>query len=734
MVFGIAAVILTDNPLIHGHRPINKKKGRESNPMHNRAITSRIAIAVITTIFTLSLMLMMVPSVTFAAEQNSGAAFSAKITATDGGKVMTAGQNTVLLKDDANTTNQVWQFSYNEAKATYTLTSKATGQLLTVVSDENNASVQTATANHTSGQSWKIYLEKNNTFSLMPASSVRNVLSATADGTVQIKTDQKASSQSFKIKILSTSELNGIKAAAAPSTQAISAKTAEKAAASSVPSVNPSAAKPAATGNVSTATHATNANGSANASKPADTSTTKTATAPALANLGADFWGQIKKHSGSYYVAAESSGNAALYSGNNALDQLWHFERNSDGSYRITNAANSKCLDLNSGKDTNGTNIQTYAKNNSNAQKWGIYQRTDGTYYLMPKSSATRVLDIANNKTGDGTNLRLYDSNNSEAQKLTIVKANSASTANAHLGNSFVATLQHLSSGKVVTESAGNVVIQANKSYKDQGWQFTRNSDGSYLITSLADGKALDLANGTDANGTNIRVYAKNNSNAQRFYIRTQYSAATGYTYYLMPASSSTRVMDVNGNGSADNTNIQLYTKNDSKAQQFIINKASAANYSNRQTSRQKVIAIAKSQIGTRESGNGWTKYGAWYGDYVKSKYAFSNAAWCAMFVSWCGNQAGLPNSTFYYHAYCPSGVSWYQNKKQWHWKGYTPKSGDIVYYDWNGDSVTDHVGLVASYNKGTITTVEGNYSDQVKQRTINYKSSYVFGYASPNY
>ena len=107
------------------------------------------------------------------------------------------------------------------------------------------------------------------------------------------------------------------------------------------------------------------------------------------------------------------------------------------------------------------------------------------------------------------------------------------------------------------------------------------------------------------------------------------------------------------------------WTVENSKAQQFIINKASAGSYSARQTGRQKVIAIAKSQIGTRESNNGWTKYGAWYGNYVKSKYAFSNAAWCAMFVSWCGNQAGLSSATFYYHAYCPSGVSWYQNKKQ---------------------------------------------------------------------
>ena len=47
-------------------------------------------------------------------------------------------------------------------------------------------------------------------------------------------------------------------------------------------------------------------------------------------------------------------------------------------------------------------------------------------------------------------------------------------------------------------------------------------------------------------------------------------------------------------------------------------------------------------------------------------------------------------------------------------------KAGDIVLFDWDGDGVKDHVGIIASNNNGTITTIEGNSSDQVQQNSYN--------------
>ena len=50
--------------------------------------------------------------------------------------------------------------------------------------------------------------------------------------------------------------------------------------------------------------------------------------------------------------------------------------------------------------------------------------------------------------------------------------------------------------------------------------------------------------------------------------------------------------------------------------------------------SLQDFIDVAENQVGYEESSDGTTTYGEWYG--------LPTGAWCAMFVSWCANEAGI--------------------------------------------------------------------------------------------
>lgn len=165
---------------------------------------------------------------------------------------------------------------------------------------------------------------------------------------------------------------------------------------------------------------------------------------------------------------------------------------------------------------------------------------------------------------------------------------------------------------------------------------------------------------------------------------------------------------------------------------------------------RDKLVALARTQLGYHEGikngkSNNHTKYGEWYSRTVARNNIYAYSPWCAMFASWVGNQMGLPNKTWYYHAYTPSGVAEYQRRGKWHWKrSYSPKTGDLIYYDWvsnstgRGNNVVDHVGIVESNKNGEITTIEGNYRDQVKRRILDKNDpsdmADVFGYASPSY
>lgn len=117
------------------------------------------------------------------------------------------------------------------------------------------------------------------------------------------------------------------------------------------------------------------------------------------------------------------------------------------------------------------------------------------------------------------------------------------------------------------------------------------------------------------------------------------------------------------------------------------------------------VIRIAARQIGYKESppGSNGNKYGLWYG--------LNFAPWCAIWTSYCFYNAGLPlpATTSKGFAYCPYGVRWFQEQGKF---DKSPRAGDVVFFDWRSDGISDHVGIVEKFNTdGTITTIEGNTS-----------------------
>lgn len=148
---------------------------------------------------------------------------------------------------------------------------------------------------------------------------------------------------------------------------------------------------------------------------------------------------------------------------------------------------------------------------------------------------------------------------------------------------------------------------------------------------------------------------------------------------------------------------------------------------------RTNIVNIAMSQIGycegdsleeisgcTPGTGN-YTEYGLWYNNLQEKPGGFEKAAWCAMFVSWCAQQAGIPSDVMYYHAYTVFGVDWFLARNQAYTRQqvadgeYLPQPGDIIYFksDRNGDKV-NHVGIVVRYVDGILYAVEGNTNDTV--------------------
>lgn len=138
----------------------------------------------------------------------------------------------------------------------------------------------------------------------------------------------------------------------------------------------------------------------------------------------------------------------------------------------------------------------------------------------------------------------------------------------------------------------------------------------------------------------------------------------------------------------------------------------------------QAIVEIAKTQLGNV----GGQPYWSWYGYHGR-------VAWCACFVSWCADQCGYIDSGIIpKHSYCQSGADWFKSHGQWKSREYIPSPGDIIYFDWNSDGHTEHVGIVERVENRTVYTVEGNASNTCAERHYVIGSSDIYGYGIPAY
>lgn len=148
---------------------------------------------------------------------------------------------------------------------------------------------------------------------------------------------------------------------------------------------------------------------------------------------------------------------------------------------------------------------------------------------------------------------------------------------------------------------------------------------------------------------------------------------------------------------------------------------------------REKALAESVKWIGTKESPPNSNKvmFSDWYG---------LRGPWCAMFVTWCYVKAGSksfdPKKARW--AYCPFMVN--DARAQRNGLVVVPvdkvQPGDIAMFDWQGDGISDHVGIVETKpnSKGAFKCIEGNTSvgndsdgGAVMRRDRNKKQVQIF-------
>ena len=131
------------------------------------------------------------------------------------------------------------------------------------------------------------------------------------------------------------------------------------------------------------------------------------------------------------------------------------------------------------------------------------------------------------------------------------------------------------------------------------------------------------------------------------------------------------------------------------------------------------IVAVALSQVGNV----GGQPYWSWYG-------FSSRVEWCACFVSWCSEQCGyIESGSMPKFSYCPTGVEWFRSRGLWADRNSIPPAGSVIFFDWGGDGVADHVGIVESCDGSTVYTIEGNANNACKQLSYAVGDRRILGY-----
>lgn len=148
---------------------------------------------------------------------------------------------------------------------------------------------------------------------------------------------------------------------------------------------------------------------------------------------------------------------------------------------------------------------------------------------------------------------------------------------------------------------------------------------------------------------------------------------------------------------------------------------------------KEKVVSVARAEVGYHEGANNWTKY-ADDPDIIRL-YGSSkqNLAWCGTFANWVYMKAFDysigSRLTYGGSAACANAAQLYKQNGAF---VRTPQLADQAFYYVSGG--INHTGIVVDIQDRAFYAVEGNYSDKVSLVRHNIYGSDVAGFGRPNW
>ncbi len=141
-------------------------------------------------------------------------------------------------------------------------------------------------------------------------------------------------------------------------------------------------------------------------------------------------------------------------------------------------------------------------------------------------------------------------------------------TSPNNIGDDFYASIIKTDGWATLAAVNGNIEIAASAADASQIWHFVRQEDNSYVIYNCKSNKVLDVDGAGTTDGTNVQEYPYWGSDAQKWYIYGEWSGE-----YVLKPKNCNKVLDISSNSSAIGANAQIYTYNGGNAQKFAVYK-----------------------------------------------------------------------------------------------------------------------------------------------------------------
>lgn len=221
--------------------------------------------------------------------------------------------------------------------------------------------------------------------------------------------------------------------------------------------------------------------------------------------------------------------NIDLYKYNGGTNQQFMLTENSDGSYKIRTriSGEKSAVEVADASAAPGANIQQYEVNGASCQDWILEPVADpgcemdtNLVYTFENAGSGLVMDIKDGLMQDSTNVQQWASNNLDCQKWLLKSFG--------LGNYYY--ICSLQDSNYVLKAEGNqngsnidIVTYSNKD-SAMLFRFTKNIDGTFSIVTHAskDACLVEVADASENNGANIQQWQPTYNDCQKWNLKTE--------------------------------------------------------------------------------------------------------------------------------------------------------------------------------------------------------------------